>query len=134
MIQVAAAIIKKENKVFIARRSQNDSLSGKWEFPGGKVESGESLEECLCREMYEEFNLVVQVKGYFGNNYFDHNGVNMELLGFITEILDGEESLCLNVHDEIQWAEIQKLQSYDFAPADIPLVQKLMKNDTHINY
>ncbi len=126
MIQVAAAIVRRGNRVLIARRSSNDALAGKWEFPGGKVETGESPEECLRREMYEEFNLRVNVKDYYGNSLFEHKGIKMELLGYLTEILDAEENLCLNVHDEIQWPHIGELERYDFASADIAFVQKLM--------
>ncbi len=61
MIDVTAAIIYRDGKIFIAKRSSTSSLPSKWEFPGGKVDVGETLEECLTRELYEEFGIIVTV-------------------------------------------------------------------------
>jgi len=59
MINVTAAIIERDGKILIAKRSSTSSLPNKWEFPGGKVEAGETTEECLARELWEEFNINV---------------------------------------------------------------------------
>jgi 8-oxo-dGTP diphosphatase len=61
MIDVTAAILYRDGKIFIAKRSSTSSLPSKWEFPGGKVDVGETLEECLTRELYEEFGIIVTI-------------------------------------------------------------------------
>jgi 8-oxo-dGTP diphosphatase len=65
MINVTAAIIERDGKILIAKRSSTSSLPNKWEFPGGKVEAGETTEECLARELWEEFNVEVTVGEFF---------------------------------------------------------------------
>ncbi|RNC63100.1 MAG: CTP pyrophosphohydrolase [Candidatus Dichloromethanomonas elyunquensis] len=124
MKQVAAAIFYKGNKVFIARRGKNDSLSGKWEFPGGKLEPNETPEQCLHREIMEEFGVPIRVQRYYANNIFQHQGQTMELLAYLARMLC--EDISLNVHDEGKWVEIKELHFYDFASADIPFVEKLI--------
>lgn len=124
MIQVAAAILFKDDKVFIARRSSNDSLPGKWEFPGGKLEIAETPEQCLHREMMEEFEVKIQIDDFFANSLFEYQGKEMELLGFKGKMLN--DKYFLNVHDEARWVDIKDLLTYDFASADIPFVQKLI--------
>ncbi len=128
MIQVAAAILVKDDKVFIARRSSKDTLPGKWEFPGGKLEIAETPEQCLHREMMEEFQVRIHIEGYFANSLFEYQGKEMELLGFTGKMLD--ERYLLNVHDEARWVDIKDLLIYDFASADIPFVNKLIAENS----
>ena len=72
MINVAAAVIvNKDGKILVTQRSKNDNLSLKWEFPGGKIEDGETAEECLKREIMEELNLEIEVLGYLGSCKYD---------------------------------------------------------------
>ncbi|NLI93257.1 MAG: (deoxy)nucleoside triphosphate pyrophosphohydrolase [Peptococcaceae bacterium] len=124
MKQVAAAIFLEGNKVFIAKRSIYDSLPGKWEFPGGKLEQDETPEQCLHREMIEEFGVPIRIERYYAKSIFEHKGQTMELLGYLASML--QDDICLNVHDEGKWVEIKDLPFYDFASADIPFVQKLL--------
>lgn len=124
MIQVAAAILINDNKVFIARRSQKDALPGKWEFPGGKLEPDETAEQGLHREIMEEFGVEIRIDNYFGSSLFEYKESKMELLGFRGAMLQKEYSL--NVHDEAKWVDINELAEYDFASADIPFVEKLI--------
>ena len=74
MISVTFAIIEKAGKILIARRASDQKLAGKWEFPGGKVEDGESPEECLKRELEEEFGVQVEVGEFIYSNkhHYDH--------------------------------------------------------------
>jgi len=124
MVQVTAAILINDNKVFIARRSQKDALPGKWEFPGGKLEPDETPEQCLQREIMEEFGVEIRIDRYFGSSIFEYKERKMELLGFRGAMLQKDYSL--NVHDEAKWVEINQLTDYDFASADIPFVEKLL--------
>ena len=70
IVKVTAAILAKDNKIIIAKRGPNDRLANKWEFPGGKVEINETPEQCLKREMKEEFDIDVSVGEYLGSSIF----------------------------------------------------------------
>lgn len=124
MKEVTAAIMIKEGKVFIARRGPGGSLPGAWEFPGGKVERGETPEECLKREMFEEFGVLVDVSDFYCESayHYDHGAFN--LLCYLTEHVSGD--FVPTVHDDFAWVTVKELQKYPFAPADVPVVKKIM--------
>lgn len=123
MKQVTAALLFYNNKLLISRRHKNDILAGKWEFPGGKVESGETSEECLAREMKEEFNIQVSVDKFFTSSTYKYTHGEFQLLAYFVTWLTGDLSPV--VHDEIAWVDVKDLHNYDFLPADIPIVEKL---------
>lgn len=130
MIKVAAAIIVKKNKILIAKRKSGDFLGGKWEFPGGKLEEGETLEECLKRELFEEFQIVAKVGSFFEENVHTYGDKTIHLLSYETEHVSGEFNL--NVHDDIAWITKEELDNYDFAEADIPFVKKLKNKNSNV--
>ena len=123
MKQVTAAIILKENKVLIAQRALDDKLAGKWEFPGGKIESGETPQECLKREIWEELEVDIEVLDFFAESIYTYQSGTIKLIAFCCKWISGD--LTLKVHSQIAWVNQQELDLYDFAPADIPLVDKL---------
>jgi 8-oxo-dGTP diphosphatase len=123
MRKVTAAILVKDNKILIAKRPSNDKLANKWEFPGGKIEDGETPEECLVREIKEEFNIDIEVKTYFGNSIYNYDHGSIELLAYLAHTESIE--LTPTAHDEYIWVSISELTKYDFAPADIPFVTRL---------
>ncbi|MCF8010292.1 MAG: (deoxy)nucleoside triphosphate pyrophosphohydrolase [Clostridiales bacterium] len=123
MIKVTAALLIKEDKILIARRNKRDKLAYKWEFPGGKIENGETPEECLKREMYEEFQIDISVGEYFGDSIYSYEHVTIKLLAYWARWDNG--NLTPKVHDEFKWVSLNKLKYFDFAPADIPLIKKL---------
>lgn len=116
---VTAALIEKNGKVLITQRPREDRLSFKWEFPGGKMEPGETAEQCLVREIKEELNLEIKIKGHFMNSLYKYETGEIELMCYLAEITGGE--LRLNFHEAAQWAERKELRKFDFAPADIPV-------------
>lgn len=122
-MKVTAAIWIENDKVFIAKRPAGDTLQDKWEFPGGKIESGETPEMCLSREMSEEFGVSVDVNGFFGRSIYRYDSGSIELLAYFITCHTGKPEA--NAHDEIRWVRAEELMRYDFAPADIPLVKKL---------
>lgn len=129
MKKVTAALLIKDGLILIARRNANDRLANKWEFPGGKVEEGETPEECLRREMREEFDIEVDVGDFFTESIYHYEHGSIMLLAYFTSWKSGEISPA--VHDDISWVTPEQLGNYDFAPADIPIVNKLyieMKN------
>lgn len=124
MKDVTAAIIRKENTVLICRRAPGEKLAGKWEFPGGKIEPGETPEECLYRELIEELAITSTIGPFFMESIYHYDMGSIRLLSYECE-LDSED-FTLSVHSEAIWAPIESLKSYDFAPADMPFVEKLM--------
>jgi len=119
MIKVAAAIIMQGEKVLITKRAKDDAHALKWEFPGGKAEKGETLKECLKREIKEELDLEIKTGDLFDVTAAD----DIELSSYLCEIIAG--NLKLNVHEDFKWVNIPELMKYDFAPADIGAVKKL---------
>lgn len=124
MIRVVAALIEQDGKILIAQRAKEDKLSLKWEFPGGKIAGSETPEECLKRELKEELNVDIQVKEHFSTIHYDYPTWTIELLVYRAEITGGE--MQRNVHNEIRWVRPREMAAYDFAPADIPLVEKII--------
>ena len=121
--EVTAAIILKDNRLLIAQRAPGDKLAGKWEFPGGKIEPGETPQECLKRELREELDVDVEVIDFFGESIYDYTSGTIKLMAFLCKWISGD--FTLNVHSHIAWVNRHELDVYDFAPADIPLVEKL---------
>lgn len=126
MKEVTAAIIIKDDLILIAQRGKKEKLAGKWEFPGGKIERGETPEECLKREISEELNIEIKVGEFFGESIYTYANGEIKLIAYFAEILSGE--IVLSVHDEVKWVTIKEIASFNFAPADVPLVEKL-KNE-----
>lgn len=123
MKKVTAALLTTENKLLIAQRPSTDKLAGKWEFPGGKIESGETPEECLKREIKEEFNICIEVTEYFSSSIYSYEHGTIELIAYWATTQD--QGLTPTAHDDYRWVSIAELEDYDFAPADISFVKKL---------
>ena len=101
-IKVVAAILQKEDKILIARKKEGKPLAGYFEFPGGKIEKGETPEKSLIRELMEEMNIKIAIKEYVGESIYDYgNGKVISLLGYKSEIIDGE--IKLSDHDRYEW-------------------------------
>ena len=125
MITVVAALIEKDNKILIAKRATGDSnVYGKWEFPGGKVEKGETEEDAIKREIKEEFEMDIKPVKFITNNICEYPTRTIDLKLYQCKYL-GEE---LKLHDHLEYAWINKteLLNYDLAKADIPLAKYLL--------
>lgn len=127
MKKVAAALLVKDNKILIAQRKSTDKLAGKWEFPGGKLEVGETLEACLKREMNEEFGIDVNVGDFFGESIFHYETGTIVLYAYWCTWTSGE--LVAVDHDAYRWVSVEELSQFDFAPADIPFIEKLRSSN-----
>ena len=130
MQTVTAAVLTGSGRVLIARRTAADRLANKWEFPGGKVEDGETPDACLARELKEELGITVRVGALLGESIYHYEHGSIRLLAYRTYWEAG--NLEPKVHAEVAWAPLGELDRFDFAPADIPFVKKLMSGDFSI--
>lgn len=122
-IEVVAAIIKKGDKIFITKRSYGE-FADMWEFPGGKIELGETQEAALIREIKEELELDITNLNYLTTVEYNYPNFHLTMHCFICEICGG--TLNLNVHNDAKWALIEELSSQKWIPADIEVVEKLV--------
>lgn len=125
MKDVTAAVIFKDGKVFIARRAPGENSAGGWEFPGGKIEKGETPQECLKRELYEELGIKTEIGEFVAESIYEYPKGAIRLLAYRAEITDGE--MRLSVHDAFRWVPANELHEYGLLPADVPVADKLAK-------
>jgi 8-oxo-dGTP diphosphatase len=121
---VTAAILIKDGKVLIAQRV-NDKHHGFWEFPGGKVDIGETPEEAIVRELKEELSIDTEVLSFFDESIYDYGAGKIRLLAYKVKWLSGE--LKNKVHGQLSWTSFSELLGYQLLPADIPLAKKLIE-------
>ena len=124
VITVTAAVIEKNGKILIARRKAALRLGGLWEFPGGKLEPEENPEECLRRELREEFGIDVEVGEFLVSHIHEYPHGTINLRSYRVHHLDG--IFDLRDHDEVQWVEPKEFRKYEFAPADLPTIKFLV--------
>ena len=128
MKKVVAALIVEDGKVLIGKRKAGYPMAHKWEFPGGKIESGETPEACLKRELFEELGIVAESGSFFGSGTSgDDSPYGIELLVYRASY-KGNGPLALHEHEEIRWVSPLELGAYDFPKADRPIVEKLMRS------
>ncbi|MCM2266471.1 MAG: (deoxy)nucleoside triphosphate pyrophosphohydrolase [Elusimicrobiales bacterium] len=123
MRQVTAAVIEKDGKILIAQRKAGDALAGKWEFPGGKMEPGETPQACLWRELLEEFGVDTEIGEFICASRFEYKHLPIELLVYRVRHLSGEFKL--NDHARIEWVAPADLKNFDLSSADIPVLDFL---------
>lgn len=121
-INVVAAIIKKNNKVFICQRGHGE-YKGKWEFPGGKVEVGETPEEAIVREIQEELKSEIKVERYFDEINEDRGDLLLNVKFYICSLVSG--NLELTEHLDSKWVESAEINESDFMEADKPILDNL---------
>ncbi|MCM8790418.1 MAG: 8-oxo-dGTP diphosphatase MutT [Candidatus Omnitrophica bacterium] len=130
LLKVTAAVIEKDGRLLIARRKKTDRLGGKWEFPGGKIRPGETPEQCLKRELKEEFGIEAEVGEFLCSSRFTYLCVPLELFVYKAQHICGD--FVPTDHDEIRWVLPTELSAYDFAKADMMVVEKLKKDVYHV--
>ena len=127
MITVVAALIEKDNKYLIARRSTgSQDVLGKWEFPGGKVEKDETEEHAIEREIKEEFEMDIKAIKFLTNNVCEYPSKTIDLRLYECKYLSGE----FNLHDHSEYKLVNKedIINFDLCPADVPLAKFVKEN------
>lgn len=127
---VTAAIIIKDGTALVVRRAPSEKLAGKWEFPGGKVEAGETAEACLERELYEELNIRGTTGQHLCDSRYDYGSGAILLKAYLYNWTSGK--MKLTVHDQLKWLHPNELLSVDLAPADIAVAQSVKEYMGHV--
>ncbi|MDD4699079.1 MAG: 8-oxo-dGTP diphosphatase MutT [Oscillospiraceae bacterium] len=123
MTHVAAALIRNEGKILICQRGAGGSTAFLWEFPGGKLEPSETLEECLVRECKEELEIEIKVGKVFAEKEYEYPDRRIAFTFFEAELTGGE--IKANVHKDVEWITAAELMDYEFCPADVEIIEKL---------
>lgn len=121
-IKVTAAIIIHDNRVFATQRGYGEFKDG-WEFPGGKVEEGETCRTALVREIREELDTEIAVGELFDTVEYDYPAFHLSMDCFLCKVVSGK--LVLKEHEDARWLSREQLDSVDWLPADIGLIRKL---------
>lgn len=121
-VNVVAAIIIKDKKIFATQRGYGEFKDG-WEFPGGKVEAGETPENAIVREIKEELDTKIKVNEYFDTVEYDYPTFHLSMKCFICSVVSGK--LELLEHEAAKWLDGDSLFSVEWLPADLGLVEKL---------
>lgn len=121
-IRVAAAVIRKDDKIFATQRGYGEFKDG-WEFPGGKIEEGETPEQALVREIREELNTEIRVGERIGTVEYDYPKFHLSMDCFWCEIVQG--MLELKEHEAAKWLTKDTLHSVEWLPADVEVIEKI---------
>ena len=123
-IKVVAAIIQDGNKIFATQRGYGEFKDG-WEFPGGKIEQGETPEEALVREIREELDTEIQVGEQIDTVEYDYPEFHLTMYCFLCRVLSGD--LILKEHEAARWLTKETIDTVDWLPADEGLIEKLKR-------
>ena len=121
MLEVTAAIICKDGKFLICQRPKGKNCELLWEFPGGKIESGETAEACIVREIQEELGVTLRILRKFTDVIYEYPDKTVHLHFFLTEIASGE--LTCKEHNALAWITADEIGNFQFCPADKTMIQ-----------
>lgn len=129
-IKVVAAIIRDGNRILATQRGYGEQKDG-WEFPGGKVESNETPEAAIVREIREELNADIEVTGFLTTVEHDYPNFHLSMDCFWARLAEGTE-LKLLEHEAAKWLSIEDINSVDWLPADIKVVEAIIRVDLEV--
>ena len=122
-VKVVGAIIENNNEILCALRSKDMSLPMMWEFPGGKIEEGESVNEAIVREIKEELDCNIEVISIFNDNTHEYENIIVNLITVKCKLISGNPKA--KEHAKLLWLPVDYLESLNWAPADIPAIEEL---------
>ncbi len=124
-VEVVASVIKKNNLILCTRRPTSKKFPGYWEFPGGKVEKGETKEEALIREIKEELDVKIKVNSLIAVIDYEYHDFLLKM--YVYDCILLEEDIVLLEHQEMKWLKKENLDSLNWLPSDLELIKMLMK-------
>lgn len=124
MVEVVAALIWDKDKFLICQRPANKARPLMWEFVGGKVEPNETKEEALIRECKEELAITLSVKEEFMDVTYEYPDITIHLTVFHAKIVEGIPQKL--EHQDIRWITVDEIKEYEFCPADVEIVKRLV--------
>lgn len=125
VVQVTCALIERAGKVLVAQRAEGQALAGKWEFPGGKIDHGESAETCLQREIEEELGCLIRIQAALSPAVHDYPNGRIELIPFRCTLNSGDPKPL--EHAAIAWLDPSVIPEIDLAEADRPILEEYLK-------
>ena len=120
---VCGVIFNDDQKILLTRRAKGE-FAGKWEFPGGKIEKGETYQECLSRELEEELSISVSVKSHYTDYVYSYPDFSVNLIAFLCSYEGGE--IKLTDHNKFSWVIPTDLRQYKIVEGDVRLVDKII--------
>ena len=124
-IRVSAAVIHRDGKIFATQRGYGE-YKGKWEFPGGKREEGESGEEALLREIKEELDSVVKIERLICTTDYDYPTFHLTMDVYLTSLIEG--ALTLLEHEDATWVSLDSITDLDWLPADWSVIEEIKRH------
>ena len=121
-VDVVAAVIKREDAILATQRGYGD-FKGGWEFPGGKVEAGETPEQAILREIHEELEAIIEVDSYLTTVEYDYPSFHLSMRCYVCHVAQGH--LELLEHSAAKWLTASELDSVDWLPADVAVVDAI---------
>jgi 8-oxo-dGTP diphosphatase len=125
-VEVVGAVLMEKDKVLCAKRGEEKTLPGKWEFPGGKIEEGESPQEALQREIKEEMNCDIKVEKFITKTVYEYEFAIVHLATYICRIESGSPES--SEHSELIWLPAEDLEALDWAGADLPTIARISED------
>lgn len=126
-LRVVAAVLKQQGKIFCAQRDYG-FLKGKWEFPGGKIEKGETPEAALKREILEELDTTIEIDGFLMKVVYEYPEFILDMDVFLAHVKTGRLEIEKGIHSAEAWLAISALQKEEWCPADQQIVEKLQNS------
>ena len=123
MIDVVAAVLKHNNKYFIAQRNRNKHFAYHWEFPGGKVDNHETFERALKREIKEELLINIRILYHLASEKHKDDKIDVEVQYFLCE--SSNDKIILSEHEDMKWVQKNHILKYKLAPGDAKIIKYL---------
>lgn len=130
MIEISMAVVVHDDKILIAQRKKGKFPELMWEFPGGKLEQSETLEECVVREFKEEFEKDITVQNLFMSHIHTYENKGDFRLNAFWATCKNDSLPALYEHNDAKWVSLNELDNFEFCPADIPFIQELKRLDS----
>jgi 8-oxo-dGTP diphosphatase len=121
---VAAVIVNNDNLIYCVKRNNKGEAANKWEFPGGKIELGETKKRALKREIKEELSAEIKIGKYINTIHYQYNTFYLTMHVFYARVISG--TLILSEHTDYAWLDASELSGLDWAPADLPILKYLI--------